>query len=252
MTGESSAALATEPPARSRPLLSVVAPTFNETDNVESLVHEIGSALADIDYEVLIVDDDSPDMTWSHVEQMSLSDRRVRLLRRRAEPGLSASVIDGFHAAQGEIVACIDADLQHDPAILPAMLQALQSGCDMVVGSRYVAGGGIGRWNHFRAAGSWLATSLAQLVLGVELRDPMSGFFMMRHRDFERVRQRLNCGGFKILLEIVAHMHPRQLRELPYTFRPRGAGESKLSNRIIAAYACQLWRLWRERMAAAE
>src|SRR5215469_362390 len=119
---------------------SVISPTFNEAENVPRLVEQLERALSHVDYEILIVDDNSPDLTWSVAERICSTNPRVRVLRRMSDPGLGSAVIDGFSAAQGEAVACIDADLQHDPRILPKMLDQLYEGSDVVVGSRYVAG----------------------------------------------------------------------------------------------------------------
>jgi dolichol-phosphate mannosyltransferase len=223
--------------------LTVVAPTYNEAANVRRLSDAVAAALEGCDYELLFVDDSSPDGTGEQVEDIGRSDPRVRLLRRTAERGLSHSVIDGFSSARGEIVACIDADLQHDPAILPAMLHSLTTGCDLVVGSRYVQNGRIQDWSWIRQLQSRIATNCARLLLGVELLDPMSGFFMMRRSDFLAIRSRLNGKGFKILLDIVAALKTATVREIPYTFRPRTAGESKLSSRVVMAYLEQLWQL---------
>src|SRR5580658_1114064 len=127
--------------------LSVISPTLNEAGNLSRLVDELERALLGIDCEIFIVDDNSPDLTWSVAEEMSSTHPRLRSLRRMQDPGLSAAVIDGFSAATGDTVACIDADLQHDPAILARMLHELQQGADVVVGSRHVAGGSTGEWS---------------------------------------------------------------------------------------------------------
>src|SRR5258706_12017319 len=133
--------------------LTVVSPTFNEAANVQPLIEELRRVLAGLDYEILIVDDDSPDLTWQRVEQIGASDPRVRVLRRQGERGLAPAVVAGFAAARGDAMACIDADLQHDPAILPAMLAELRAGADLVVATRYMEGGGVaGRrelWGEF-------------------------------------------------------------------------------------------------------
>jgi dolichol-phosphate mannosyltransferase len=152
-------------------------------------------------------------------------------------------VIDGFSAAQGEALACIDADLQHDPRILPKMLAELYEGSDAVVGSRYVDGGGTGSWKWQRRFGSWSATKMAQIFLGIRLKDPMSGYFLMWRKDFARVREDLNGNGFKILLEVLAKLQPSVVTEIPYTFGSRKFGESKVSGRIVVQYLTQLWRL---------
>jgi dolichol-phosphate mannosyltransferase len=223
--------------------LSVISPTLNEAENVPRLVEQLGRALGDIDYEILIVDDDSADLTWSVALEISSTNPRVRALRRMRNPGLGLAVIDGFSAADGDVLACIDADLQHDPSILPRMLDELQTGIDVVVGSRHIEGGSTGKWTRWRRMKSWIATKTAQFLLGVTLKDPMSGYFLVRREDFSRVKDQLNGGGFKILLELLAYLHTSEVREVPYTFQPRTCGKSKLSNKVIFLYIQQLWRL---------
>jgi dolichol-phosphate mannosyltransferase len=226
--------------------LTVISPTYNEAENVELLVSELEKHLAGLDYEILISDDDSPDLTWARVAEITRRNRRVRGLRRMSNRGLGASVVDGFTLATGEVLACIDGDLQHDPSLLPRMFAELTKGSQLVVGTRYMPGGGTTNWNAIRRLGSWGCTKLAQWVLGIKLRDPMSGYFMMWREDFLRIRDRLNVRGFKILLEIVAQMRPSSLVEVPYTFGPRAHGESKLTKGIVFAYLAQLWRLYRQ------
>lgn len=224
--------------------LSIVTPTFNESPNIVPLINSLRGAMGEMDYEILVVDDNSPDLTWSVAEGMSSVDPRIRVLRRMQNPGLGAAVIDGFRAAKGEAVACIDADLQHDPRILPQMLASLSKGSAVVVGSRYVDGGGTQRWSMVRRLESWVATKVAQLVLGVKLKDPMSGYFMLWRRDFCAVQNDLNGNGFKILLEILARLRPSAVKEVPYTFGPRSAGQSKLSGRVVLEYLKQVCRLF--------
>ncbi len=223
--------------------LSIVSPTFNEAENVSRLVSEVSRSVKGLDYEILIVDDNSPDLTWSVAEQISRQNPRVRVMCRKQNPGLGPAVIDGFKAATGDVIACIDADLQHDPSILPKMVEELGADSGVVVGSRYVDGGGTGDWNFLRRAESWIATKLAQVFLGVRLKDPMSGYFLMRREDFSTIEDKLNARGFKILLEILAKLRPDTVREVPYTFRTRTAGESKLSGKVVFQYLEQLWRL---------
>jgi dolichol-phosphate mannosyltransferase len=162
-------------------------------------------------------------------------------------PGLGAAVIDGFSAAEGDVLACIDADLQHDPLILVRMLEELQHGADIVVGSRHVDGGGTGEWNRLRRVQSWMANKTAQLLLGVRLKDPMSGYFLVWRKDFYEIRERLNGKGFKILLEILSNLHGSKIKEVTYTFRPRARGQSKLTGRVILQFFHQLWRLFSSR-----
>src|SRR6202171_5129743 len=223
--------------------LTVISPTLNEAGNIPHLVEQLERALVDIDYEILIVDDDSPDQTWSIAQNISLTHPRVRVLRRTQNRGLGMAVIDGFSNAGGDVLACIDADLQHDPSILPRMLEELLRGSDVVVGSRYIEGGSAGKWDRLRRLESWFATKTAQFLLGIKLKDPMSGYFLVWRKDFSEVKDQLNGRGFKILLEILTRLHGSSVKEIPYTFRPRTNGESKLTGRIMYLYAQQLWRL---------
>ena len=223
--------------------LSVISPTLNEAESVPRLVDELEQALGDINYEILIVDDNSPDGTWSIAKEISLINPRVRSLRRMRNPGLGAAVIEGFSAAEGDVLACIDADLQHDPVILARMLEELEHGADIVVGSRHVDGGSTGEWNRLRRVQSWIAIKTVQLLLGIRLKDPMSGYFLVWRKDFDKIRERLNGKGFKILLEIVSNLNASNIKEVPYTFRARTRGRSKFSGRIILQYFQQLCRL---------
>ena len=223
--------------------LSVISPTLNEAQNIPTLVEQLQRILADMDYEILIVDDNSPDLTWSVAEQISLKNPRVKTLRRMKKPGLGMAVVEGFSAAEGDILACIDADLQHDPSILPKMIEELQSSVEVVVGSRHVKGGGFGKWSRWRRFESWCANKAAQLLLGFDVKDLMSGYFLMWRKDFCRVQEQLSESGFKILLEMLAKLRTARVKEVPYTFRPRAVGQSKLSNKIVLLYFHQLWRL---------
>ncbi len=225
--------------------LSVVSPTFNEAENVGALIANIQQALADIDHEIIIVDDDSPDLTWKRVEAIAARDPRVRVLRRTSKRGLTPSVLDGFSIARGEYVACIDADLQHDPSALPMMLEAVEAGADLAVGSRYSTGGGTSNWSKVRKLQSGFATRLCKRVLGVSFHDPLSGYFMLRRSDYNVLRPQLAGHGFKVLLEIAAKMQPRLVVEVPITFRPRQHGESKLSTKVVLQYLEQLYSLSR-------
>src|ERR1700730_1186800 len=223
--------------------LTVISPTLNEAENVPHLVAQLERSLGDIDYEILIVDDDSADQTWSIAQKISATNPRVRVLRRMHNRGLGMAVIDGFSNASGDALACIDADLQHDPSILPRMLEELLGGADVVVGSRYVEGGSAGKWDRLRRLQSWFATKTAQFLLGIKLKDPMSGYFLVWRKDFSEIKDQLNGRGFKILLEILTRLHAARVKEIPYTFRPRINGESKLTGKIVFQYAQQLWRL---------
>ena len=215
--------------ATAMPVLSIVVPTFDEKDNIEELIRRIEGALGGTPWEILFVDDDSPDGTAETVRSLAKKDSRVRCLQRIGRRGLSSACVEGILAGSAPYVAVIDADLQHDERILPLMLLRLAQGdLDIVVGSRHVDGGDIGEWNEKRAAMSRFATRLSRFATHADLQDPMSGFFMIRRDSFMRLAHRLSNIGFKILLDIFASApEPLRFSELPYSFRDRFSGESK-------------------------
>jgi dolichol-phosphate mannosyltransferase len=219
--------------------LTIVVPTYNERDNVEALLARIDTALAGIVWEVVYVDDDSPDGTVAAVREIAQSDPRVRCLHRIGRRGLSSAVIEGMLSSSAPYLAVIDADLQHDETLLPQMLSMMKTEeLDIVVGSRHITGGSTGTWNHRRIAISNLATRLARLVVSNELSDPMSGFFMISRPAFERTMRHLSDqGGFKILLDLFASTPvPFRFKEVPYVFAERQHGESKLDGLVIWEY----------------
>lgn len=226
-------------PSPSGPLeLAVIVPSFNERDNVLPLLARLDAALDGIAWEVIYVDDDSPDGTAAHVRELGLSDPRVRCIHRVGRRGLSSAVIEGILASSAPVFAVIDADMQHDETLLPRMFELLhRESLDVVIGSRYVAGGGTGNWNDGRAAISRYATRLSRLVIRQPLTDPMSGFFMITRPAFEKTMHRLSGQGFKILLDLFASTpSPFRFAELPYTFKARVHGESKLDSLVIWEY----------------
>lgn len=217
------------------PELSVIVPTFNERDNIGPLVDKLAVALEGIAYEIIVVDDDSPDGTAEAVKALAATHPELRCLHRVGRRGLSSACIEGMGASAARYVAVIDADHQHDETILPAMLERLRHGADIAVGTRY---GGEGSsqagFTASRQAASTVATRLAGLLTGRQLTDPMSGFFMLPRALFTALAPRLSREGFKILLDIiVAARKPLgrqpEIAEIPYDFRARHAGESKMS-----------------------
>jgi dolichol-phosphate mannosyltransferase len=216
------------------PELSVVVPTFNERDNVTALFGKLETALAGVAWEVVYVDDNSPDGTWEVVRALARQDARVRCIRRIGRRGLSGACIEGILASSAPCAAVIDADLQHDETQLPKMLALLASGAaDLVIGSRYIEGGSADSFDRQRAGFSRLATQLAKRVLRTEVADPMSGFFAIRRDRFEQLAPELSTQGFKILLDIVATGRGSlRIREIPYTFGSRLHGESKLDSLV--------------------
>ena len=216
------------------PQVSIVVPTFNERDNVTVLYRRLAATLEGIPWEVVFVDDNSPDGTWQVVRGLARQDSRVRCIRRIGRRGLSGACIEGILAASAPYAAVIDADLQHDESQLPKMVALLQSGdAELVVGSRYIEGGSADSFNKQRAGASAFATEIARRVLQVEIKDPMSGFFMIRRDLFEQLAPQLSTQGFKILLDIVATAKGKlRTVEIPYTFGSRQHGESKLDSMV--------------------
>jgi dolichol-phosphate mannosyltransferase len=220
------------------PELTVVVPTRNERGNIAALYQGLNTALADCNWEVIFVDDDSQDGTPDAVAEIAAGDRRVRLLARIGRRGLASACIEGIQSSTAPFIAVMDADLQHDETLLPRMLETLRrEPVDIVIGSRYVAGGGIGEWDESRAGFSRLATGLGQRLLRVAVADPMSGFFMLRRDAFAASVRNLSAVGFKILIDILASApKPLRVKELPFTFRSRHSGESKLDSLVAWEY----------------
>jgi dolichol-phosphate mannosyltransferase len=217
------------------PELTLVVPTFNERDNIAPLLDLVTSALRGVNWEVIFVDDDSGDGTAQVVRGIAQQNVQVRCLQRIGRRGLSTACIEGVLASAAPYFAVMDADLQHDERLLPQMLETLKRDqCDVVVGSRYIAGGGIGQWGKNRAAISRFATRLSRILCKVDVADPMSGFFMMRRAAFDRAVHNLSAQGFKILLDLLASS-PDTIRvtELPYEFRSRRFGTSKLDTLVV-------------------
>jgi len=221
-----------------RPIeLTVVVPTLNERDNVEPLLARLEAALAGIEWEVMFVDDASSDGTPELVGEIAQRDRRVRLVRRFGRRGLASAVIDGMLASTSPVLAVVDGDMQHDETILPALYRAVADGCDLAVGTRYAEGGSLGDWDESRAGASRFATRLAAPLLKTPLSDPMSGFFAVRREAVIEALPKLSAVGYKILLDLVASSpRPLAVREIPYTFRLREAGESKLDSAVALEY----------------
>jgi dolichol-phosphate mannosyltransferase len=214
--------------------LSVIVPTYQERGNVAELVRRLDAALGGIAWEAVFVDDNSPDETAAVVKQLAVADPRVRCLKRVGRRGLAGACIEGMLSSAAPHVAVIDADLQHDEKVLPAMLARLERGeADLVAATRYVAGGNAAAFSASRGAISRLATGLTRRLVGTPLSDPMSGFFMMRREAFDAIAPRLSPAGFKILLDIAATAGPRlRIAEQPYAFGERFAGTSKFNIQI--------------------
>jgi dolichol-phosphate mannosyltransferase len=214
--------------------LSIVVPTFQERGNVAELVRRLDAALAGISWEAIFVDDNSPDGTAQAVKDIAAADNRVRCLRRVGRRGLAGACIEGMLSSASPFVAVMDADLQHDEKVLPQMLTRLRTGgADLVAGTRYVEGGSAESFSGRRSAISRAATALTHRLVGTNLSDPMSGFFMMRRERLEEIAPRLSPVGFKILLDIAVTGGERlAIAEQPYVFGARFDGESKFNAQI--------------------
>jgi len=224
------------------PEVAIVVPTLNERENVAILAMQVADALGPTPYEILFVDDDSQDGTIQAVTDLSRNDPRIRLLHRVGRRGLATAVVEGVLASTAPLIVVMDADLQHDASILPAMLAQIRSGnVDVAVGSRYVEGGGTGEWSKSRERASRIATRMAHLLTKAALTDPMSGFFAITRPAFESAMRRTSSQGFKILLDLLSAA-PRPLRvvEIPYTFGVRQHGASKLDTLVAVEFAAML------------
>jgi dolichol-phosphate mannosyltransferase len=218
--------------------LALIIPTFNERDNIAPLLDLIDKALAGSHWEVIFVDDHSTDGTLEVLQKIASADSRVRYLHRMGRRGLSSAVVEGMLSTTAPYLAVMDADHQHDEKLLPKMLTELKSdSSDIVVGSRYVAGGDVSGWDASRATMSKTATRLARLISKLDLADPMSGFFMLKRDVFAAAAPNLSSQGYKILLDILASSpSPPRLTELPFHFRTRQHGNSKLDSVVIVDY----------------
>jgi dolichol-phosphate mannosyltransferase len=224
---------------RPAPELGIIVPTFNERTNVPLLVERLERLLTSCDWEVVFVDDNSPDGTAAAARAIGEGDSRVRCIRRIGRRGLAGACLEGMLASQARYVAVMDADLQHDESQLLDMLQYLRSGrADLVVASRYLQGGSAAGLSKNRSRASRWSNALVRVLLGIDLTDPMSGYFMIRRDAFEALAPALSSQGFKILLDILATGRDNlRTIELPTIFRERRHGESKLDLKIALDFA---------------
>jgi dolichol-phosphate mannosyltransferase len=224
-------------------MLSVVVPTYNEVGSVPKLAERLHTALGARDWELVIVDDGSPDGTADIAA--ALAPRiPTNVVRRAGKGGLASAVIAGFAAARGDILVVMDADLSHPPELVPALLSAIEDGADLAVGSRYVAGGGVEDWPIKRQIVSRVACLMGSAL--VPVRDATSGFFALRRSVIDGVT--LNPIGFKIGFEVIARGRYRSVVEVPYTFRDRELGASKFGRREVGQYVVQLGQIARDKL----
>jgi dolichol-phosphate mannosyltransferase len=212
-------------------LLSLVLPTLNEAPNLERMLRNVQTVLEGKQYEIIVSDDNSPDGTGQIADRVAAQDGRIRVVHRTSAPGLSPAVVDGWQTARGDVLAVMDADLQHPPDVIAAVAAAIESGADLAIASRYVAGGKIPAWAFHRRLMSLVGTAAVRLALGAKVKgvtDPLSGCFAFRRFALDP-RQLRPERGFKILLEVLARGDFRTIKEVPYEFATRTEGTSKLS-----------------------
>ena len=234
-------------PQAQDPQLSLVIPTYNERDNIEPLVEQLSGLLDTVipgDYELILVDDNSPDGTWDVGLTLAGTCTQLVVMRRMTENGLSSAVIRGWQAARGHVLGVIDADLQHPPKILLKLLQAIQNGADLAVASRHVEGGGVSEWSFIRRTLSRGAQVLGLIMLPTvvgRVSDPMSGYFLVRRDAI--AGPVLNPKGYKILLEVLGRGSVKRIAEIGYVFQERSEGKSKVTWRHYLDYLHHLARL---------
>ena len=224
------------------PEIAVILPTLNERENLGSMVDRLGEALGGLDWEAIVVDDDSTDGTADEARALAQANPRVRVLQRIGRRGLASAVIEGACATPAPVIAVMDADHQHDPALIPQMLEMLE-GADLVVASRFADGASAdGLSSARREKGSRLANRLARILTGVELSDPMSGYFLIETARVRALAPRLSGIGFKILLDILS-VSPERLRvaEVPMRFGERRSGTSKLDRAVAFEFLVGLY-----------
>ena len=228
-------------------LLSVVIPTYKERDNIENVVNILSGLLDQTipgNYELIIVDDDSPDRTWEVAQTLIPDYPQLRVMRRQEERGLSSAVIRGWQGARGSILGVIDGDLQHPPEVLIQLWQKIEQGADLAVASRHVEGGGVSSWSVIRRFLSRGAQVLGLVILPEvvgRVSDPMSGYFMVRRKAIANTT--LNPIGYKILLEVIGRGRVGEIAEAGYVFRERTEGESKVTWKQYLDYIQHLIRL---------
>jgi dolichol-phosphate mannosyltransferase len=241
---------AKRPQTTARKKLALAIPTLQEAENLPGLLRQIRSVLdpVGLDYEILVVDDDSRDGTEEIVSAIALQDPRVRLLVRKGERGLSGAILYGWRHTDAAIFGVMDADLQHPPDLLPALISAILDGNDLAIGSRYTAGGDLGAWNPVRkllsTAAVWTTWPIQRA--GIRAKDPMTGFFLLRRECIDGIV--FQPSGFKLLLEILVRGHLRSVVEVPFAFGKRYRGASKANFKVGWDYAKLLTRLYAGRL----
>ena len=230
-------------PRLSAPVISVIVPTYNEADSLPVLVERMGAAMSGHTWELVVVDDGSPDGTAEVANRLS-AQHPVWVVRRAGKAGLASAVIAGFKESRGDVLVVMDADLSHPPEAVPALVKAIDDGADLAVGSRYVSGGAVKDWPLRRQMVSRVACLMGNVL--VPVRDATSGFFAVRRTAIDGVH--LNAIGFKIGFEVIARAKAKKIVEVPYTFRDRELGASKFGRREVVQYLEQLGMVTRDKV----
>jgi len=216
-------------------MLSVIIPTFNERESICKTIDTVKKILSKVKFEIIVIDDNSPDKTSEVIRKTYAKDKNIYVKKRLAERGLTSAIAKGFDLAKGDYLVCIDADGQHDERKILDMLKQIKNH-DLVIGSRYIEGGSISDWSKERNLLTRFSRAMIYPVLNFKLTDPTAGFFMLRKNVFERVKENIKGKGYKILLEIIflnqRSSFPLKIKEIPYTFKKRYTGESKLSYKV--------------------
>jgi dolichol-phosphate mannosyltransferase len=232
--------------------LSIILPTYNESQNIVRMIDSVVQALPEnMQAEIIVVDDNSPDGTGEIADRHAagfgheLKKRiQIQVVKRSGKLGLSSAILAGVDSAAGDVIVVMDSDLSHPPQTIPAMLDEIKrSGCDIVVASRYVKGGGVSGWPFKRRIASRGATKIAQVGLGIDVKDPMSGFFAFRRHIIKGIK--FDSIGYKMLLEMLVKARGAKIKEIPYVFTNRALGTSKLDSSVMLNYLRDVWRLYR-------
>jgi dolichol-phosphate mannosyltransferase len=237
------------PGVSSQERLALIIPTLCEAQNIRCVLDRVRSVLdpVGIRYEILVVDDDSSDGTGDIVSAIGLEDPRVRLIVRKGAKGVAGATLLGWENTDASIVGAMDADLQHPPELLPALISAILAGRDIAIGSRYATGGSLGNWNLPRKllsnAALWAAIPVQRKQ--IRAKDPTAGFFLVRHECIHQIQ--FQRTGFKLLLDVLVRGRIRSIEEIPYTFESRRHGASKATFKVACEYAGLLARLYWER-----
>jgi dolichol-phosphate mannosyltransferase len=224
-------------------VISVIVPTYNEAASLPVLIERMGAAMSGHTWELVVVDDGSPDGTAEVANRLS-AQHPVWVVRRPGKAGLASAVIAGFKESRGDVLVVMDADLSHPPEAVPALVKAIDEGADLAVGSRYVSGGAVKDWPLQRRMVSRVACLMGNVL--VPVRDATSGFFAVRRTAIDGVH--LNAIGFKIGFEVIARAKAKKIVEVPYTFRDRELGASKFGRREVGQYLQQLGMVTRDKL----